>query len=802
VKARAVVISVVVLASTLTLLAQKFSKADKQPPRTKAPLADRSRLPAALQNVRLDRLSSGALMLLDRGGDLVEWPAASSRLTTGNSLSPDINATVALDPRVGANIRLGNDPPALPPNMRAQAEPHITRAPNNPNLLLATFQEGRFTTSGAVDCGFSVSHNGGSTWSRALIPGLTMTSGGPYFRATDPVAGADANGNLYLCTLAATDAGFVGAVVVVSRSTDGGTTFAAPRVAYQPPNNTVFPDKNWMAINTFPGTPTFGRIVVTFTLFTDLSTEGAPIVRTYSDNGGMTWSPAAFIHPASTNAQGSQPVFLPDGRLAIVYWNFGSPGSPGERLEVVVSNTTGTVFGAPRRIANAAEYLPPLIRSGSFLPSATVDRANGNLYAVYQALLAGAPRILFTKSPNAGTTWTTPVPISNNTANTAVFNPAIAASSDGQRLAVAFYDGRANLADDTLVDMFLALSINGGATWQPNVRLTSISTDATLAPLAAGGYMLGDYLGIAGSAYRGVPAVPVWIDTRTGNPDPFAARVAVAPATPSFDFDGDGKTDISVFRNGIWYILRSSTNVMSATTFGVGTDAIAPADYDGDGKADLAVFRQGIWYISQSSNGQLRTVHFGGAGDLPRPGDFDGDGKADIALFRPSNGVWYYIKSTNGQMVTVHYGTNGDVPLLADFDGDGKSDLAVFRPANAFWYYRRSSDGQNRAVHFGASTDVPVAGDYDGDGRSDIAVFRPSTGFWYHLNSSNGALVATQWGVNGDEPVPGDYDNDGKNDRAIYRGAAWFVRRSANNSILNVNFGTGSDVHVPAAYLR
>ncbi len=41
--------------------------------------------------------------------------------------------------------------------------------------------------------------------------------------------------------------------------------------------------------------------------------------------------------------------------------------------------------------------------------------------------------------------------------------------------------------------------------------------------------MLGDYLGIAGPASPDVPAVPVWIDTRTGNPDPFIARVGIAP---------------------------------------------------------------------------------------------------------------------------------------------------------------------------------------------------------------------------------------------------------------------------------
>jgi hypothetical protein len=41
--------------------------------------------------------------------------------------------------------------------------------------------------------------------------------------------------------------------------------------------------------------------------------------------------------------------------------------------------------------------------------------------------------------------------------------------------------------------------------------------------------MLGDYQGIAETTNANVPAIPVWIDTRTGNPDPFIVRVGIAP---------------------------------------------------------------------------------------------------------------------------------------------------------------------------------------------------------------------------------------------------------------------------------
>jgi hypothetical protein len=513
-----VAISIVsfVLASALPLLAQQSF-----------PAPDRSKLPPALRHANLDTLSSGALMLLNNDNNLVQPAIARSKTAASDQLQEQV--PTPLDPRVGLNIRLGDDPPELPTNMRAQAEPHIARSPTNPDFIAATFQEGRFTTGGAVDCGYSITHDGGLTWSRALIPNLTQAVGGPYFRATDPVAAVDLNGYVFLNTDAATNTGFSTGEVVISRSTDGGQTFEPPIVVYRPPSTNLFPDKNWMAVNTFANTATAGRIIVTFSLFDNSSVEGAPIARTFSDDAGLTWSFANLVAPSNSSCQGSQPVFLPDGKLAIVYFNFGTTNASDDRLEVVLSDNGGTSFGTPRSIAPVSQYSEPQIRTGEFLPSATGDRTTQNLYVVYQALSAGAPRILFTKSTNAGVSWSAPIAISDNPATSGVFNPAIAASPDGQTLTAVFYDHRANPGSTLLVDLYMAQSFDGGATWQPNIRLTSVSTDASLAPQTASGYMLGDYLGVAESTNRNVPAVPVWVDTRTGNPDPFVTRIGIAP---------------------------------------------------------------------------------------------------------------------------------------------------------------------------------------------------------------------------------------------------------------------------------
>lgn len=482
---------------------------------------DRSTLPTGLQGIPLDRLSSGGLSLLNSKANLIRPPAATSATQTRQPRVASI--PVALDPRVGSNLRLGDDPSALPAGRTAQAEPHIARSVVNPDFLAATFQEGRYAVNGgSVDCGYSVSADGGLTWTRALIPNLTQASGGTYFRATDPVAGFDLSGNLYLNTEVATDANFNGGRVVISKSTNSGQTFGNPVTVYSPPNANVFPDKNWMAINTFAGTATVGRILITFTRFVS---NVSPIYHTYSDNGGASWTTAAAVHNVSTSAQGSQPVYLPNGNAVIVYWNFAAP----EHLEVVRSTNGGNTFTAPVLIANAAEWNEPSIRTGGFLPAATTNRTGNNIFVVYQTVLAGSPRVAFTKSTDGGATWSVPVAISDNPSGLGVFNPAIATSADGQTLAVAFYDHRNNPASSTLVDMYLAQSFDGGTTWQSNIRLTSQSTDASLAPLTSSGYMLGDYLGVAEPANANIPAVPVWVDTRTGDPDPFIARVGIAP---------------------------------------------------------------------------------------------------------------------------------------------------------------------------------------------------------------------------------------------------------------------------------
>ena len=282
---------------------------------------------------------------------------------------------------------------------------------------------------------------------------------------------------------------------------------------------------------------------------------------------------------------------------------------------------------------------------------------------------------------------------------------------------------------------------------------------------------------------------------------------AMTPARTPFDYDGDGKSDVSVFRasENNWYILRSSDFGVTQTAFAIAGDVPVPADFDGDGKTDVAIFRpsNGNWWSLSSINGQQINFPFGTAGDIPLPSDFDGDGRSDYVVFRPSTNQWLRASSANGAQSNKAFGLAGDKPVIGDFDGDGKSDVAVYRPSDGNWWWWSSFDNVQRATRWGIATDIPAPADYDGDGKTDFAVFRPSTGVWYIYNSATATPLIGPFGLTGDKPVPADFDGDGKADIAVYRPSdgIWYLLRTTSG-FTGFRFGIATDTPTQNAFLQ
>lgn len=256
--------------------------------------------------------------------------------------------------------------------------------------------------------------------------------------------------------------------------------------------------------------------------------------------------------------------------------------------------------------------------------------------------------------------------------------------------------------------------------------------------------------------------------------------------TRTCDFNNNGKSEPSFFNDGVWSLYG-----LPECNYGAeNNDIPVPGDYDGDGKTDIAILREG-----SSNNTWLRpdqsSVKFGQPGDIPAPGDYDGNGTTDYAFFRPSEGIWYvrqeYLPSPHS--VTKVYGEEGDIPVPADYNGDGKVNYALFRPSTAEWLRFGIDENQ-----FGEPGDIPVPGDYNGDGIVERAVYRPDNNGWYVDGMGNLFNI----GQAGDIPVPGDYNGDGKTDIAVYRPTDGKVYISDGISISTGNIDA-SPVNLPYA---
>ena len=127
--------------------------------------------------------------------------------------------------------------------------------------------------------------------------------------------------------------------------------------------------------------------------------------------------------------------------------------------------------------------------------------------------------------------------------------------------------------------------------------------------------------------------------------------------------------------SGEWFVLQSSTNTGTVVNWGAPSasgagDIAAPGDYDGDGQTDIAIYRAttGTWYVRYSFGGTA-TIPFGaasaaGLGDTPVPGDYDGDGITDLAIYRAGAGQWWIISNSNGSGITVQ---TWGAPGLGDY---------------------------------------------------------------------------------------------------------------------------------------
>ncbi len=280
---------------------------------------------------------------------------------------------------------------------RTQVEPHIAVDPNNPQIVVAVFQQGRFPDGGSTALGYATSHDGGQTWVTGDLPQLTVATGGPFERGSDPVVAFGPDGSVYAQTLVFTDPR---SAVAVQRSDDGGLTFGAPVLTQDDSDPSVFNDKNWIAVDTFATSPHRGRV---YSAWDQGNSVGQPILLRVSDDRGQTWGPRVTVSSATSGGLGAIPLVQPDGALTVIYEDF----TAGDDEVAQTSHDGGVSFGPPVVIDSVQSGALPDIRSGG-LPAAAVDPATGTLYATWEDLrfrTDGVRDIVISRSTTSGASW-------------------------------------------------------------------------------------------------------------------------------------------------------------------------------------------------------------------------------------------------------------------------------------------------------------------------------------------------------------------------------------------------------------
>lgn len=439
------------------------------------------------------------LLFVQTQGEIIQSTKSSFIQNRTNAVG-----NLTFDPDT-ANVLINHDG-----SNQVQNEEQIVINPTEGNNLVAIWRDFRL---GYRRVGIGYTLDAGQTWFDTLLVD-------PHYpRQSDPALTVDAEGNFYAIVATfeweATD----GFGIAFWKSTNRGQSWSDPILVLDEPTGVTEHHTSKIACDRTGGIFD-GFLYVVAARMWDYGHGEIVVAR--STDGGLSFEPTIQISDQQVPYN-----FIPsltvgsDGTLYVA-WLDGKPS-----LLIDRSTDGGVTFGSDKTISSLTTSAWTFINGGIAIypyPTLDVDISggpyNGYLYVAYVDHNGTDMDIYFRRSTDGGTTWSDELRLNDDPEGNGCdqFHPWLAVDRNGN-INVVFYDRRNDPAN-LLMDVYLTQSRDGGESFLPNQRITTISSDPTAGQFKAG--LLGEYIGV--TAQEGW-VHPVWTDTRNGNQDVYTACV-------------------------------------------------------------------------------------------------------------------------------------------------------------------------------------------------------------------------------------------------------------------------------------